>query len=80
VKVSIVAENQLGNILPGAIALFMALSEHKTYVVNLVYFVMFTTLSVLLTAAIVYGQMLAVAKIDRLMFTDGSILVANGVH
>jgi hypothetical protein len=92
VKVSIVGENQLIYGLPYAIALFMALSlvvqvrclnaalaKHKSYVVNSVYFVMLTALSVL-NATIVYGEMIAITKIGALMFAAGSISVANGVH
>jgi hypothetical protein len=92
VKVSIIAENQLANLLPYAIALFMALSlivqvrclnaalaNHKSYIVNSVHFVMLTAMSVI-NAAIVYGEMIAITKIGRLMFAAGSISVANGVH
>jgi hypothetical protein len=92
VKISITTSNQFANVLPYAMALFMgaclvmqvhclnrALEKEKSYIVNSLYFVMLTTMSVL-NATVLYGEMMVLTHVGRLLFAAGVISVMNGVY
>jgi multidrug transporter EmrE-like cation transporter len=91
VKMSITVSNQLTNVLPYGIALVMAacivmqvncvnraLEQEKSYVVNALYFVMLATMSVI-NATVLYGELMVVTHIGKLLFAAGAISVVNGV-
>jgi drug/metabolite transporter (DMT)-like permease len=92
VKVSIFEANQLSKLLPYILAVVLVLSlvlqvrmvnraleNHKCYIVNSLYFVMLTLMTVI-NATIVYGEMIAVAGVAAVLFTAGAAGVVVGVY
>jgi multidrug transporter EmrE-like cation transporter len=92
VKVTILQSNQLTNFLPyGLIAVMAfsivlqvhmvnrALKNHKCYIVNSLYFVMLTVMSIV-NATVVYGEMVTVSGIGVIVFIVGGIAVVTGVY
>ena len=92
VKMSLTTENQLANVLPymmtgvmvGLIVLQMkylnlALAQSKTYIVNSIYFVMLTTMSVL-NATVIYGDLVGLGGVRMMMFAAGALSIMLGVY
>jgi uncharacterized membrane protein len=92
VKMTITVSNQLANFLPYVIAMVMAacitmqitflnraLKQEKSYIVNSLYFVMLTTMSVL-NATVLYGELMVLTHIGWLLFAAGAISVITGVY
>lgn len=91
VKISITSQNQLTNILPYCIIIFIicsivlqvnrlnkAMENHQAYVVNSLYFVMLTVMSIL-NSSILYGEMVALSLLGKISFAIGLILMGSGV-
>ncbi|OHS99051.1 NIPA-like protein 2 [Tritrichomonas foetus] len=91
VKLSITVQNQLASLLPYCVLLFIigsvilqvnrlnkAMETHKAYVVNSLYFVMLTTMSII-NSTILYGDMILLTASGMLLFFSGCLLMCVGV-
>lgn len=91
VKISITSQNQLTSFLPYCIIAFMvgsiilqvnrlnkAMENHKAYIVNSLYFVMLTVMSIL-NSSILYGEMISLNMNGKISFFFGLVLMGSGV-
>ena len=92
VKISITQKNQLANLLPYLILVFViccgilqvsklnkAMESNKAYVVNSLYFVMFTIISIS-NSSFLYGELASMRFLQQFLFIVGCAVIMLGVY
>lgn len=92
VKLSLTVENQLTHFLPYCIIAFIvasivlqvnrinvALENNPAYLVNSLYFVMLTIMSII-NSTVLFGEMINITNIGRCLFVCGLFLMGTGVY
>ena len=91
VKLSVTKKNQLANLLPYGILIFMlgcivlqlrfinkAMETQKSYVVNGLYFSLLNIMTIL-SATVLFGEMISISPLGKLGFSFGIVMVTCGV-